>query len=122
MADADKETIRIPPILLEWSKWTAWSSISRVTIPKVAGVYEVKYADQNKRLTIGKALNLRRRIKQQLVRGKKHSSGKKILANEDVSRIVVRWATTDRCAAAEEELHEQHRNNFDELPEYTKHT
>jgi hypothetical protein len=129
MANADKETFSIPLIVLEWSEWRAWNDLKvgakyegGVTIPQVAGVYEVKYADDDRQLTIGKTFSLRRRIKRQLVRGKSHSSGKKIRANEDVSRIVVRWATTDRRAAAEEELHKKHKAKFGDLPKYTEHT
>lgn len=127
----DKETIHIPPITLDWSDWISWDRLkvdSRsgqgVIVPnKVPGVYEVKCVGANERLTIGKTSDLRMRIKQGLVKGKaQHSSGNKIRANEDTSTIEVRWAATDRPAAAEEELHKRYQNKFGELPKYTEHT
>lgn len=86
-----------------------------------SGVYEVRVIGTEEwRLTIGKASNLRHRIKQGLVKGiAKHSSGTRIRATEDVSRIEVRWACTDRPCAAEEELHKQYERTFGGLPKYT---
>lgn len=125
-------TLHIPPIDLEWSDWVHWSSLivdSRlgkgVLVPnRVPGVYEVRLIGaEQRRLTIGKASNLRWRIKQGLVKGiAKHSSGTKIRRCEDVSTIEVRWAQTDRPCAAEEELHKRYRASFGELPKYTKCT
>jgi hypothetical protein len=125
------EMIVIPAIYLGWSDWVAWDSLkvdarsgAGVRIPNgFPGVYEVKYLDETVRLTIGKASNLRFRVKQGLVKGKSpHSAGKDIRANEDTSRLVVRWAETDRPAATEEELHRRHRASFGTLPKYTDHT
>jgi len=133
---AEKEKIRLPSITLKWSEWTPWSDIligSRaaggIYIPnKVSGVYEAKHKRTEKRLTIGKAANLRQRIRQGLVKGTSpHSEGKKIRKSisenkEDVSTIVVRWALTDRPAAVEEELHKRHIARFGHLPKYVDHT
>jgi hypothetical protein len=125
-----RETIHIPSIELQWGEWTAWDELridarqgEGVTVPNGRpGVYEVKYIDAEKRLTIGKASDLRMRVKQGLVKGKtSHSSGKRIRAKEDVSQIVVRWAVTDWPAAAEERLHKQHIERFGGLPLYTQH-
>jgi hypothetical protein len=77
------EIINIPPIELVWSKWFQWDEIKAdarkggVKVPnKKPGVYEVKYVDQEERLTIGKTSDLRMRIKEGLVRGKNpHSEG-----------------------------------------------
>lgn len=127
----NRETIDIPPITLEWSQWTAWHELKLdarygggILVPnREAGVYEVKYADDEERLTIGRTSDLRMRIRQGLVKGKvPHSAGKGIRANEDLSRIVIRWAVTDRPAAAEEELHRRHQVRFGNLPKYTRHT
>jgi len=126
----EKEEINIPPIVLEWSEWIPWDNLKidmrygcGVRVPTAPGVYEAKYRDDEKRLTIGKASDLRMRIKQGLVKGKvPHSTGERIRAHEDVSRIVVRWAVTNRPAAVEEELHERHRAKFGTLPKHTKHT
>ncbi len=127
----DEETISIPPIMLKWSGWVSWNDLivdarggGGVRVPnQVPGVYEVKYKDGEERLTIGKASDLRMRIKQGLVKGKsKHSSGSKIRLNEEVSKLVVKWAITDRPAAVEEELHRKYKTKFGKLPKYTEHT
>ncbi len=115
-------------INLKWSKWFHWDEIRSdarkkgLNIPNESGVYEVKYKYCRERLTIGKASNLRIRIKQGLVKGKiPHSSGEKI-RDKDTDKIVIRWATTDRPSAAEEELHKRYLKKFNKLPRYVKHT
>lgn len=127
----ERQEISIPPIVLEWSEWVPWDQLKvdaryggGVKVPnRVAGVYEVKHEDSEERLTIGRASDLRMRIKQGLVKGKaRHSAGKRIRANEDVSRMVVRWAITDRPAAVEEELHRAYREKFGGRPRYVEHT
>jgi hypothetical protein len=127
----EDEVIAIPPIRLRWSDWTLWADLKidaryggGCRVPSgVSGVYEVKYADTDERLTIGKASDLRMRIKQGLVKGKvPHSAGKRIRAQEDLARLVVRWAATDRPSAAEEELHKKYEAKFGKLPKYTEHT
>ena len=127
-----RQKINFPSTVLEWSEWFRWNDLKKdarhrgeVKVPnKKAGVYEVKYSGGEKRLTIGRATDLRMRIKQGLVKGKvPHSAGKKLRANEDVSRIVVRWAVTERPAAVEEELHRRYRDGFGgKLPKYVHHT
>lgn len=125
-----EQTIDIPTITLNWSEWTSWASIALlerdggVTIPnKTPGVYEAKHTHSDECLTIGKASDLRWRVRQGLVRGKApHSSGSLIRSNEDLNTVIVRWAVTDRPAAAEEELHRLYRCKFGCLPKYTKHT
>ena len=124
------EIIKIAPIQIKWSDWITWDDLKvdarrgGIKVPnKKSGVYEVKYEDVEERLTIGKASDLRMRIKQGLVKGKtRHSAGDRIRANEDNSKIVVRWAITDRPAAAEEELHKRHLGKFGKLPKYVEHT
>ena len=126
-----REVIEIPPIELEWSNWFPWNDLKKdarkkdgIKVPnKKPGVYEAKCRDAEERLDIGKSADLRHRIKEGLLRGKgPHSTGGRIRANEDVSRIVVRWAITDRPAAVEEELHKRHLDKFGKLPKYVKHT
>ena len=126
-----KTVITIPLIVLEWSEWVAWDDLKvdtshdgGVRAPiRQSGVYEPKCVNAEERLTIGKASNLRRRIKQGLVKGTTpHSAGERIRQHEDVSRIVVRWATTDRPAAVEEELHRRYEDRFGRLPKYTLRT
>ena len=123
--------INIPPTMLKWSDWVSWvdliidaRGVGGVRVPnQKPGVYEVRCRDGEECLTIGKASDLRMRIKQGLVKGKtKHSSGFRIRANEEVSKLVVRWAITDRPAAAEEKLHRKYRIKFGKLPKYTEHT
>ncbi|HHT9126095.1 MAG TPA: hypothetical protein ACFYD6_09805 [Candidatus Brocadiia bacterium] len=124
------EIINIPSVELEWCEWVAWNNLKvdardtfGIKVPNKAGIYEVKYVDTEERLTIGKAKNLSMRVKQGLVKGTiPHSTGEKIRPNEDVSKIIVRWAVTDRPAAVEEELHKRYQDKFGKLPKYTKHT
>lgn len=127
----EDEVITIAPIRLRWSDWILWGDLKidarhggGIRVPSgISGVYEVKYGDTDERLTIGKASDLRMRIKQALVKGKvPHSAGKRIRAEEDLSKIVVRWAATDRPAAAEEELHKKYEEKFGKLPKYVEHT
>jgi len=124
------EMVKIPPIQLEWSDWIPWNDLEvderrgGIKVPnRIPGVYGVKYRDAEERLTIGKAADLRMRVKQGLVKGKTpHSAGNEIRTKEDVSKIVVRWAITNRPAAVEEEMHKRHLNRFGKLPKYVKHT
>jgi len=125
------EIIKIPEIKLEWSEWIPWNHLKKdarksgvIKVPNgMPGIYEAKYMNEEKRLTIGKASNLRYRVKQGLVKGKTmHSSGDKIRDSENTSQIVVRWAITDRPAAVEEELHKKHKKKFGALPQYVCHT
>jgi len=126
----DRETISIPAITLEWNEWIAWNDLQvdarrgGVKVPNgMPGVYEVRHLNADERLTIGKAADLRMRVKQGLVKGKvPHAAGKKIRETEDESTIVVRWAVTDRPAAVEEELHRRHQQKFGRLPKYTEFT
>jgi len=64
------------------------------------------------------------RVKQGLVKGKiPHSTGKRMRDDGlDFSKVVVRWAATDRPSAAEEELHRRHVREFERLPKYVKRT
>ena len=118
-----RDRLTIPPIELTWSTWLAWDDVATAAVPTGPGVYEVRRADAEQRLTMGKATNLRRRIVRGLVKGKlPHSAGKRIRANERVGELVVRWAETDRPAAAEEELHRQHVKKFGRLPRHTQRT
>jgi hypothetical protein len=123
------QNIFIPPITLEWSDWHSWPSImvdgrsGGVYIPNERpGVYEARLVGAAERLTIGKATDLRRRVRMHLVKGKaKHSSGDDIRRYEDTTQVEVRWAETDRPAAVEEDLHRQYRKTFGCLPKYTDH-
>jgi hypothetical protein len=125
-----KQTIIIPTVELEWSEWFLWNDLMKdarkdgIKIPNgISGVYEARYQDQEERLTIGKASDLRMRIRQGMLKGKvDHSAGEKIRDNEDTSRIVVRWAITDRPSCVEEELHKIHLSRFGRLSKYVEHT
>jgi excinuclease UvrABC nuclease subunit len=124
-------TIEIPVIHLSWSDWVIWkylvvdarTNMEGRTPPNKPGVYEVRTNEGEERLTIGKASNLRMRIKQGLVKGKTpHSSGIEIRARENSSNLVVRWAETEWPSAAEEALHREYKSVFGSLPKYTKRT
>lgn len=128
------QKISIPLIILEWSDWTTWNHLEidargskGIRIPNgVSGVYEAKnenFINPDERLYIGKATDLRMRIKQGLVKGKvPHPAGEKIRSKEDVSKVSVRWATTGWPSAAEEALHKKYKNDFGKLPKYVDHT
>ncbi len=125
------ETLEIPPIVLAWSAWQPWDDLltdERLrTGPRVpanrSGVYEVIRADAVERLTIGKAADLRLRVKHFLVGGPGlHAAGDRIRKEEDTSKVLVRWAITARPAAAEEELHRQHVRKHGRLPKHTQRT
>jgi excinuclease UvrABC nuclease subunit len=126
----EKEEISIPSIVLEWSPWIPWNDIKidmrfgeGIRVPNKSGVYEAKYVYSEERLTIGKASNLRMRVKQGLVKGKvPHSAGDRIRDSEKTLTIVVRWAETDRPSAVEEKLHKRHQVKFGRLPKYVEHT
>jgi hypothetical protein len=127
----DTEIIEIPPIKLVWSDWTPWNQLAidsrsgeGVIVPNdMPGVYEVRYSGVEERLTIGKAADLRMRLKQGLVKGKTpHSAGQAIRISENTSKLVVRWAVTERPSAVEEELHKRYQAKFGKLPKYVQHT
>ncbi len=118
----EKEAITIV-IKLCWSDWVLWDYVKCAEIPNKSGVYEAKYKNAEERLTIGATSNLKRRVKEGLVKGSiPHSTGEKIRCNENTSEILVRWATTDRPFTAEEELHKRYYDRFRKLPKYVKHT
>jgi hypothetical protein len=125
--------LEIGTITLDWSDWAPWIALladarggAGVAIPNgLPGVYEVKRSDHSgdERLYIGKAGDLRGRVRQGLVKGKlPHPGGAQIRAGQDVARLVIRWARTDRPAAAEEELHRAYRLKFGGLPEYVRNS
>jgi len=128
---AETERLDLRAIELRWSGWYQWEELARVDrrpggiqVPMGApGVYEARLEGQEERLVIGKASDLWRRVKQELVRSQHwHAAGTKLRANEDLSQVRVRWAVTDRPAAAEEELHLRHLKRFGRLPKYTERT
>ena len=125
------QKIVIAPIELNWSQWYIWQELMEdarsggIRIPNgVPGVYEARLIGATKRLTKGKASNLRMRIRQGLIKGKTaHSAGKNIRETENVNSVEIRWATTDRPSAVEEELHKQYvSQHHGEMPKYTQHT
>ena len=68
-------------------------------------------------------MNLESRIRGGLVKGTTpHSAGKKIRANEDLNKVEIRWAETDRPCAVEEDLHQKYVKRFGKLPQYTRLT
>ena len=127
----ETQEIHIPPIRLHWSEWYRWefflldarTHIRAIRVPNSPGVYEAKIEYEQARLTIGKASNLRMRVKQGLVKGKvPHSTGERIRKLEDTSKIIIRWAETDRPSAVEEELHRNHIETYGDLPKHTIRT
>ena len=124
LARLDRE-VHIEPIVLDWSEWHSWRDVERdareggTVVPgEQAGVYEAKISGRKERLAIGKAKDLRARVKQGLMGGKAgDTAGADFGAGEDV---VVRWAATERSAAVVEELQIRHKGRFGELPKYTR--
>ena len=90
----------------------------------ISSIVYKKYEDESERLTIGKTSDLRFRIKQGLVKGKTpHSTGERMRSeNVDFSKVVVRWAITDRPSAIEEELHKKYVQKYGKLPKYVLRT
>jgi hypothetical protein len=129
MMPAESELLALAT-LLEWTWWEWWDDLrehdragGRVELPRVPGVYEVKSCGDEERVYIGRAKDLQVRVKHGLVRGScLHPAGRRIEVGEDTSRICVRWAQTNRPAAAEEELHRRHVLQFGSLPKYAQHT
>ncbi len=123
---AERESLDIGRIELEWSWWEWWMDIrggflggARVEVPVQAGVYEVKRHGEDKLLYVGRATNLQARIVHQLVKGTGvHPAGGRIRETEKLGRLCVRWAATDRPAAVEEELLRAHVEAWEALPEY----
>jgi len=122
-----EQIIPFSPITLTWSEWVPWQRVkliarqSGISIPDEPGVYEVKTIRSDELLTIGKATSLRRRVRLHLVRGTgKHSTGKRIRANENPETLLVRWAVTTQPAAVEEELHRLYKEAYGQLPIYSR--
>jgi hypothetical protein len=131
-AAAQVQAIEVPPIVLAWSPWHRWKTLREderggpgLRLPAGRpGVYEVMAEGQGLRLTIGRTSNLRARVKYQLVMGSggSHPAREPIMKNEDLGRVFIRWALTDRPAAAEEALHLDHVRRHGRLPKYTQRT
>jgi hypothetical protein len=128
MLPEEDQILGTGPILLEWHRWYRWPDLAVsekspdcVPMPVGPGVYEVRLEGEEPRLYIGRASNLQRRIKEDLIRGYHvHPAGPAIRRSEDTSRVQVRWADTERPAAAEEELHRLHVQRFGAHPKYTQ--
>jgi excinuclease UvrABC nuclease subunit len=124
-----KEIVKLPQIKLNWSRWYSFDELredarkSKIKIPDLSGVYEVRDKSGNV-LHIGRASNLRHRIRQALVKGKsKHSTRERMLKdNIDFKNLKIRWARTDYPNAVEEYLHKKHKKIFNSLPKYSKVT
>jgi hypothetical protein len=127
------QVIQVENINLDWSDWHNWNDLADdhlhkqlgLNPPDRSGVYEARLQRSGEdRLTIGKAVNLYRRVIRGLIKGKlPHSTGKRIKAHEVTQNIEIRWAETDRPSAVEEELHKKYKSSHDgNLPKYTKIT
>ncbi|MBM3476262.1 MAG: hypothetical protein FJX75_23565 [Armatimonadetes bacterium] len=124
------EELEIPKIVLRWSYAERWVDIAGIgeyadevyLPPSEPGVYRVRQSSDQPLLYIGKSKNLRRRVVDGLVKGMiVHAAGERIRESEDVRELVIRWAVTDRPAAAEEELLRQHVKLWGALPKYVEH-
>jgi excinuclease UvrABC nuclease subunit len=123
------EVVSLPKIKLNWSDWYSVDALkederkSKIKIPNHSGVYEVRDEFENI-LHIGRASNLRHRIRQALVKGKsKHSTRERMLKDKvDFKKLKIRWAKTEYPNAVEEYLHKKHKKIFGVLPKYSKVT
>jgi hypothetical protein len=110
---------------IEWSDGVPWSSIPYVTeiIPEGPGVYEVVRQSQpdGVRLQIGKTIHLREHLLSNLLGDSRDSAvGGRIMAEEDVAYLLVRWAEVEKPDAAKKELVRRHLKRFGRYPEYDK--
>lgn len=131
----EMQTIKIEAVL-EWSDWHTWNKVKQsyeetgagICPPDSSGVYEVRCAGEEMRLTIGMSgsfakQTLKGRIRKFVVGTGEHSTRdriKKDLGETGMQRLVLRWATTDWPAAVEEYLKHEHYKRFGGLPRYTK--
>ncbi len=125
------ETIELPDVHLQWSYVENWETLREAMgqatntelPPAEPGVYEVSAGNLFARLYIGRAADLYARICYGLIGGTSpHTAGQKIRENEDLSKLSIRWAATDRPAAVEEALHLRHIKDCGHLPKYTTRT
>ncbi|RKY19588.1 MAG: hypothetical protein DRP63_00350 [Planctomycetota bacterium] len=123
---AELQVIKIPEIQLYWSDWLPWHKIERharlggVSPPDSPGVYMVKTSG-GEILHIGRASNLRRRVKEGLIKGKTpHSTGRRIREEFDTTNLFIRWAETVRPAAVEEHLLIDYKRRHSRLPRCVK--
>lgn len=124
------QNLEIPRIALQWTDWYEWREFKKdrrsdpeaLNVPSESGVYEARLKGSDERLAIGKASDLRMRVKQGFVKGKTANSfGQKVRDGEDVSQVVIRWALTDRPACCQEELYRLHQQEHGQLPKYAEH-
>ena len=66
-------------------------------------------------LHIGESTNLRNGI-WNMLQNRSHSTSRRIHKKEDTSKLLVRWAVTDRHKAVEEDLHIGHLKLHGSLP------
>ena len=124
-----KEILKIPEIVLNWSQLYSFEDIKKhakeggVNIPNQSGVYKV-LNENNEILHIGRASNLRHRIKQGFVKGKTPHSTRDRMLNEgvDFKKLKIQWAITDWPNSAEEYLHKKFKKEYGHLPKFTKVT
>ena len=124
-----KEIIKIPKICLNWSELFCFEDIKKhvrdggINVPNKPGVYKV--LDENDEiLHIGRASNLRQRIKQGFVKGKTPHSTRSRMLNEgiDLKKLKIQWAITYWPNSVEEYLHKKFKKAKKKLPKYTKVT
>ena len=123
------ETIIIPEIKLNWSNLYKFKEIQKnvrdggINLPNTSGVYKV-LDENNEIIHIGRASNLRSRVKQGFVKGNnKHSTRKRIIENGiDLTKLKIQWAVTEWPNSVEEYLHKEFKRKYGKLPKYTKVT
>jgi len=112
---------------LLWSAWQPWEQVATGLVPNDSGVYEIRQLEATERLMISRATNLRRRLKYELVEGRRSLRiDGKFRAAEDLTQIEMRWAIASEYhapfiqpATIETELLRRYVAQFGELPKYT---
>ncbi len=106
---------------LEWSNWVAWVSVPDQNAPVESGVYGVVRRGETDgvRLHIGETIHLHHHLLRNLLGDKRPTAvGGRIMANEDVTQLLVRWTETVDHHAAKTELINRHLKAFGRYPEY----
>jgi len=127
--EAGYDELEIGTIHLRWSYLEQWEDLAgtgehaaEVSLPPdEPGVYEVYRRGQPAPIYIGQSANLKRRIMNAMIQGTAiHQAGRKMRENEKPSELSIRWAPTERPAAAEEELYRLHAQMWGTPPEHAR--
>jgi excinuclease UvrABC nuclease subunit len=113
-------------VMLNWTQWYSFVDIrnEKYVLSTLSGVYEVRDIHSKEILHIGKAINLKNRVKTRFVDGKyRHSTRDRMIEKHvKFEDLEIRWLETEYSCAVEEYLHKEHIKQFGRLPEYVIRT